>query len=71
MLAAVIHTLHNEGAYGIELEDRTERHYQGWKRLQINVFEEVQRICDGEPHGTHRDSDNPDDCAVCGEEVEE
>ncbi len=53
----------------VEFLDAPESHYEGWKRLTVNVEpHQDSLLCDGEPHGTYRDDDNC--CAVCGEEVE-
>jgi hypothetical protein len=51
---------------------RAEAGGQSWQRITINVLPggwPGDDLCDGEPCGTHRDPDDPDCCAVCGEAV--
>lgn len=48
--------------------------HRQWRRVTINVLPggwptRWWEECDGEPCGTHRDPDDPDCCAVCGEKV--
>ena len=77
MLDAVTSALRDR-SFDVDFEEPPdhEPQYAGWSRIQVNVIttSELLRLtgdyylCDGEPHGTHRDDD--DCCAVCGEEVE-